>query len=313
MLQSEKLGFGERAMAWVCFIDESGQDHRASPYEVLAGVAIHDKDIGRFVKEMEAAEIKNFGRRYSSGAHELKGKKILKTKVWNHTKLNVAITDSEVVACAKKALDDGANAVPKDWKGLAIAKFAYVKDVLDLVISFGGKVFASVVETGAPQGTGNYLRKDYAYLFERFYYFLEDKTQETGFPEQGVIVFDELEKTRSHILLGQLNVYFRETATGRQRASLIIPEPFFVHSDLTTGVQIADLVAYCISWGFRTPQMTKPKRAELDGFAAQIARMRHRSIRERQGNQNFQIWSIAHVRDLRTNIERLADEAMSEE
>ncbi len=25
-------------------------------------------------------------------------------------------------------------------------------------------------------------------------------------------------------------------------------EPFFVHSDLTTGVQVADLIAYYISW-----------------------------------------------------------------
>jgi hypothetical protein len=137
-LPGESRDLGERAMAWILFIDESGQDRRASPYEVLAGVAIQDKDIGRFVQEMQAAELKNFGRRYSSGAHELKGKKILKTKVWNHTKLNVAIADNEVVACAKKALDDGANAMPKDWKGLAIAKFAYVEDVFDLVIRFNG-------------------------------------------------------------------------------------------------------------------------------------------------------------------------------
>ena len=48
-------------------------------------------------------------------------------------------------------------------------------------------------------------------------------------------------------------------AVGRHRASRIIPEPFFAHSDLTTGVQIADLVAYVISWGFRTPRMIKPR------------------------------------------------------
>ena len=41
------------------------------------------------------------------------------------------------------------------------------------------------------------------------------------------------------------------------RATLIIAEPFFVHSDLTTGVQIADLIAYCISWGLRFGRMTK--------------------------------------------------------
>jgi uncharacterized protein DUF3800 len=30
-------------MAWFLFIDESGQDHREAPYEVLAGVAIEDR------------------------------------------------------------------------------------------------------------------------------------------------------------------------------------------------------------------------------------------------------------------------------
>jgi len=30
-------------MAWFLFIDESGQDHGASPYEVLAGIAISDE------------------------------------------------------------------------------------------------------------------------------------------------------------------------------------------------------------------------------------------------------------------------------
>ena len=35
---------GENDMAYFLFIDESGQDHRDSPYEVLAGVAIEDRD-----------------------------------------------------------------------------------------------------------------------------------------------------------------------------------------------------------------------------------------------------------------------------
>ena len=94
------------------------------------------------------------------------------------------------------------------------------------------------------------LRKDYAYLFERFFYFLEDNAAR----EQGIVVFDELEKSQSHLLIDQMHRYFADTAVGRRRSSRIIPEPFFVHSDLTTGVQIADLVAYVISWGFRICQ-----------------------------------------------------------
>ena len=144
------------------------------------------------------------------------------------------------------------------------------------------------------------MRKDYAYLFERFFYFLEDSAAD----EQGIVVFDELEKSKSHLLIDQMHRYFEETAVGRHRASRIIPEPFFVHSDLTTGVQIADLLAYIISWGFRMPRMTKPAREELAPFADQIARLRYLAVRERLGNPEFEIWSFARITDLRTQAER---------
>jgi hypothetical protein len=98
------------------------------------------------------------------------------------------------------------------------------------------------------------------------------------------------------------------TATGRQRAGLIIPEPFFVHSDLTTGIQIADLVAYCLSWGFRTPAMHKPSRPELAPYGAQLAKLRYRAVREMFGNPYYEIWSIAHITDLRTHSEKLDDQ-----
>lgn len=101
-----------------------------------------------------------------------------------------------------------------------------------------------------------------------------------------------------------MHQYFGETAVGRSRATRIIPEPFFVHSDLTTGVQIADLAAYVISWGFRLGQMAKPARAELSGLADQIAGLRHLAVRNLDGRPNFQIWSFAHITDLRTLTER---------
>ncbi len=156
------------------------------------------------------------------------------------------------------------------------------------------------LKTDAHPTAGGGLRKDYACLFERFFYFLEDNATN----EQGIVVFDELEKSRSHLLVDQMQRYFADTAVGRHRADRIIPEPFFVHSDLTTGVQIADLVAYVISWGFRMPRMTKSARAELSQLANQVAGLRYRATRERLGNPDFEIWSFAHITDLRTQAER---------
>jgi hypothetical protein len=287
-------------VAWFLFIDESGHDRVRSPYEVLAGIAIQDRDLWNLVNALHAAEIENFGRRYSAGPAELKGTKLLKTKVYQHANLNVPVSASEVVPFAKSALDDGPTAGIKELKALAIAKLAYVRSVFDICARFRCKAFASIVETDALPTAGGGLRKDYGYLFERFFYFLEDGRPQ----EHGIIVFDELEKTKSHLLIEQTHRYFKETAVGRHRSSLIVPEPFFVHSDLTTGVQIADLVAYCVSWGFRLPRMWKPKREELSGFAEQIAGLRYRTTRDRMGNPNFEIWSFAHITDLRTNVER---------
>lgn len=291
-------------MAWLLFVDESGHDREASPYEVLAGIAIHDSRLWTVINELHDAELRNFGCRYSEGARELKGTKILKTKVFRHVGLNASVTADEIAALATFAMTNGARCEARHLRALAQAKINYVRDVFTICARHGCRVFASMVETDAHPTTSNGLRKDYAYLFQRFFYFLEDHRGE----DRGIIVFDELEKTKSHLLIDQAHRYFRDSATGRHRASLIIPEPFFVHSDLTTGVQIADLVAYILSWGFRTNRMTKPRRAELLPYANQIAALRYRTERRVGTNAHFEIWSIAHITDLRTNMERELEE-----
>jgi Protein of unknown function (DUF3800) len=294
-------------MAYFLFIDESGQDHKESPYEVLAGVAIRDEFLWNIVKELHDTEIAHFGRRYSDGPRELKGKKILKRKTFARARGASEVLPNEVPFLSKAILDDGvANGSPRHLKALSLAKIAYVTDVFSICLRSDCKIFASIVEPDAPPTTGGGLRKDYGYLFERFFNYLEDQTSAQGYPQQGVLVFDELEKSKSHLLIDQAHRYFKDTATGRHRSSLIIPEPFFVHSDLTTGVQIADLVAYCVSWGFRLPQMTRPSRDELMPYVEQIKRLRHRALRQKFGKENFEIWSVSYIDDLRTMIEREA-------
>lgn len=296
-------------MAWFLFIDESGQDHKESPYEVLAGVAIEDEDLWNLVKELHDAELAHFGRRYSNGERELKGSKILKRKVFSHARYDDAVLPNEVPALAKESLDDGATFnSKKHQKALALAKIAYVTDVFSICTSYECKVFASIVAPNAPPTTTGGLRKDYGYLFERFFNFLEDKSAERNYPQQGILVFDETEKSQSHILIEQAHKYFKGTATGRHRASLIIPEPFFVHSDLTTGIQIADLIAYCVSWSLRLSRMTQPVRQELIPYIQQILNLRHKAIRNHMGKPNFEVWSISYIDDLRTTPEKVAVE-----
>ncbi len=288
-------------MAYFLFIDESGHDRVHSPYEVLSGIAIKDDDVWNIINALHDAEIKNFGCRYSDGHAELKATKILKKKVFTHASLNVEVKDCEISKLATRALKDGKNAGVKELKALALAKLNYVKEVFEICSRFRCKAFASIVDPWAQDTTQDGLRKDYAYLFERFYYFLEDHKEE----HQGIIVFDELEKSQSHILIHQAQAYFKGTSTGKHRSNLIIPEPFFVHSELTTGVQIADLIAYIISWGLRLPQMDHSKcRAELKSYADQVYSLQYKATRERMGNPDFYIWSFKLINDLRTKQER---------
>lgn len=287
-------------MAYFLFVDESGQDRRDSPYEVLAGIAIRDSDLWSIIGSLHEAELRHFGRRYSAGPAEIKGKKILKTKVFQHARLNAMVAPAERSRLAKEALDSGATATVVHLKALAQAKLGYVSDVFDLCATRACRAFASIVDPAAQPTTTDGLRKDYAYLFERFFYYLEDVAPS----EQGIIVFDELDKAQSHILIDQCHKYFRDSFTGRTRSARIVPEPFFVHSELTTGIQIADLVAYTISWGFRTPRMAVAARAELAPYADQVSRLRYRTTRERAGNPSFEIWSFAYITDLRTRLER---------
>ena len=109
-------------------------------------------------------------------------------------------------------------------------------------------------------------------MFERFHHFLSNKS---GVLPMGIIVFDEKEKIQSHVLLSQMEEYFLSTRMGQSRSDLIIPQPLFVHSDLTSMVQMADLIAYLISWGVRLRGMNKSARSELHEMGGQVLALRY--------------------------------------
>ena len=44
-------------MSYFLFVDESGQDHHDSPYEVLAGVAIEDRVLWPLIASVQQAEL----------------------------------------------------------------------------------------------------------------------------------------------------------------------------------------------------------------------------------------------------------------
>ena len=162
-------------MAYLLFIDESGQDHHTSPYEVLCGAAIHDTALWDLVCDIQDAEMTFFGVRISNDRDELKARRLLKPKTFRHAAQSPPIGNPERANLAAVALTDGAHATRRQITALGQAKLAFAEHVLQLCATHNVRLFASVVEPAAPRPAGQLLRKDYAYLFERFYYFVNEQ------------------------------------------------------------------------------------------------------------------------------------------
>lgn len=236
-----------------------------------------------------------FGIRYSRREREIKGKKFLKRKVFNQASSFEPIPVEERIELARDCINNGSNASRRHLAALAQAKLEYVKKLLELCAQYRIKIFASISSKPIRETDVELdvmLRRDYVYAFERMFYYLEDRKSD----EQGIIVFDELEKSQSHVLISQLENYFKKTSKGRQRSGLVIPEPFFVHSDLTTGIQIADLIAYILSWGFRLKGMTAESRPELGEFVELVKPLRYATTRDIEGKSEMPIWSVIYVK-----------------
>lgn len=82
-----------------------------------------------------------------------------------------------------------------------------------------------------------------------------------------------------------------------------------MHSDLTTGVQLADLVAYIVSWGVRfRPDMTREAREELKAYGDQVCSLRHLSRDRELGDLGMgDVWSFCFLTDLRSRLEKEGD------
>lgn len=294
------------------FIDESGHDHGASPYEVLAAVAVQERELWNLIQAIRDAEREYFGVQFSEVGIEFKGTKLLKRKTFRLAGEGDPIPPDErrnlvrgLVIRGHEAEKNGAQArvTFRELVAYGQAVSAFVERVFLLMGRYRVKTFAALVDPAAPRpAKGDFLRRDYAFLFQRFFYHLEA----TSSTEMGLIVFDELDKARSRILLDQMNGYFLLSEVGYRRSARIVPEPFFVHSDLTTAVQLADLVAYCASWSIRLAHMGKPVREELRPLGRLVFDLRyvgHRFDEER--GEEWPVYGMFYLDDLRPRQARL--------
>ena len=280
-------------MSWAFFIDESGQDQKQSPYEVLAGLAVEDRQIWKLIRQISDAQKHFFGMRlFEAYGREAKAQKLLNRRTFHHAAQMDPIANDERRRFAHEILLNGDQPSRPRLTALGQAKIEYCRFVLRLARNHGATVFATMVPKNAPRPRReDALRKDYAYLFERFFYFLNglDDTP------MGYLVFDELDRSACHLLLGQVSNYFVKTGNGRTRSRLIIPEPFFVHSDMTTLVQLADIVAYVLSWSYRGQGMDEPRREEMFPLVREIEQMKFSRVTDAGQHHS----GLKVIRDLR--------------
>ena len=294
------------------FVDESGIDLKRAPCSVLACVGIEEPAVWPFAQEF--LRLKEQILRFPpEHVYEAKGMKLLKQRVFRQAALAPSLPADERAAAIDVLLEKnarGENVGFAELTALAQAKLAFVDRAFDLARQFGMTVFASIVPRDAPQQRDDrILRKDSAYLFQRIHCHVCDGPDHA----HGVLIFDEQDKALSQSLLAQIHKYFIDTDRGRQRSERMIPMPFFVHSELTPAIQLADIVAYVINWGLRMPRMPQPSRAELKPFADKVFQLRYQGMEvplNRYTDRTKPTWGIAYIEDLRPHAEQPQDDQL---
>lgn len=294
------------------FIDESGQGGSGGPYEVLAGAVIEQANLWNLVKSVRAAERVFFGDYLRNLLdRETKSKELLKRKRFRSAARPVSIEDDELTPLAHAALAKGRTArrtgrnsslaTERELVAYSRQVLAFVTEILDIAGRHGVKFVAAIVDAAAPLSQrDHWLGKDMLCLMERYYEILDTRRPS----HHGLIVCDEIEKSKSKQLVQRMARYFLGSDKGSKYSSLIVPEPFFVHSELTTGVLLADLAAYLLSWGWRLPEMTEPARPELRRYITQLENMRFDSIRAKTDEAGSLILhGFRYLRDMRHSAE----------
>lgn len=255
-------------MSYLLFMDESGHDHREAPYEVRGGVALHVNELWQFILDVQEAEHWAFGCCLHDLGHEIKGRRLLRPSKFSYASgfpwYNDATRQKLSFECLRKGKRKEQQH-PIEICAYAQAGIAFVRRLFDILRARNATFFAAAIPKGVKKPkvasgvAGQYPRKDHVFLFERYYYFLQERR------EHGLLVMDETQKEEDRRFVQRMQDYYTMTQRGRERTAWVVPRPFFVSSDMVYPIQTADICIYCVNWGFRLPkrQMDAPVREEI--------------------------------------------------
>ena len=287
-------------MTWLFFLDESGHDHKAMPYEVRGGIALHVGHLWPFVQDVQRLELDCFGCRLHDFGKEIKGSTLVDRKRYKFAEQKEMFQDEDRRRFCRSFLVKGhRHDRPNrdEFTAYGQACILMAQELVDLLRTRGAVLLASAIPRGVFRPPNyrfdDYLRKDIIFVLERFFYFLERKR------EHGILVMDETEKHEDRKLAVKMERYFTKTDTGRHRTAWIVPTPFFVSSEMTYAIQAADLCIYCINWGFRLPSrgMDAERRDEIASmFGRAVDALQFRGQGYRNGRV-FDTYGIVYVPD----------------
>jgi len=289
-------------MSWLLFMDESGHDHKNTPLEVRGGIALHAKDIWSFTNAVREAEREIFGLSLFEYGIELKGSKLLEHQRFTWARRSSAFGEAERQRLVRRFLDhrNKKTAPSKDeFTAYGQASLLIVGRIFDLLFEYQAKLFAAAIPKGIKpppnHKLSDFLRKDQNFLLERYFWFLEANQ------EHGLLVMDQTDKTEDRRFLNRIRDYFEKSQNGRRRAKWIVPTPLFVDSELSAGVQAADICIYCVNWGFRRYEweFSGPSRLDIQQqFGRRCAALQYQgqSYDEEEG-QTYNQYGIIYVPD----------------
>ncbi len=207
-------------MSWLFFLDESGHDHRQMPYEVRGGVAIHVGQLWPFIRAVQKLELDCFGCQLSLYKKEIKGSTLLDRKRFRFAAQGDRMLDEARRKHCRSFLTKGLekkSPIREEFTAYGQACLEMAKGICQLLVDHEAMLIASAIPRNVrkPETTEaeEYLRKDHVFLFERFFYLLEEKQ------EHGILVMDEVEKTEDRRFVRRMERYFTKTDNGRYRTT----------------------------------------------------------------------------------------------
>ena len=159
-------------MSWLLFLDESGQDHKNTPYEVRGGVALHASKLWPFVQQLQQLELAAFGARLAEFRSEIKGAKLIDKNRFEWAAQSEWMPDEQRRKASRAFLTKGLEKKApsrEEFTAFGQASLEMARGVFQTLHSSDASLFAAAIPKSAVRPDTfealEYLRKDQVFLF----------------------------------------------------------------------------------------------------------------------------------------------------